>query len=696
MVEGAWVPPHFPSSREGGDSTLYCTLVNESQKRNAHHRRVSGVLDVTRSGKGFLLQESGDIPIPRERLRGGLAGDIVEVELSRGKFETIGSVVRVIQRKTNRFVGTAKLINNELFIVPDDPRVYLTFCLIGSETAPEGHKVIIEIFEWDRTHPGGRVREVIGRAGDHETEIRAIVAAKGFDSAFSEAVLKEAERLYEHAWDEDEIAKREDFRDTLTFTIDPDTAKDFDDAISYNPLEGGEIEVGVHIADVSHFVTPGSLIDEEAFKRATSVYLVDRTIPMLPPQLSEDLCSLMPNTDRLVFSAVFRVNATNEVVGRRFGKGIIRSRRRFTYDEADAVLGQAREQEPAVVGGKARPSGPERRPQLPDDASAYTEPVGRLWDFAKKLRAARRAAGAVMFDSAEVRPVLDENHRVVGFKRSEYTESHQLIEELMLLANREVATFVSKKLGAKNRVFVYRTHDTPNQEKVEELALFLRAIGYQLSMGRSGPSGTDLNRLLDDIKNTPEETLIKTATVRSMAKALYSTKNIGHYGLGFEYYAHFTSPIRRYPDLMVHRALKRILDGAPITEHPTVIEQRAVHASEKEAAAAQAERESVKMKQVEYFHTLVGTARLGVVTGVTEWGVYIQDTETMAEGMARLLAMTDDTYEYQPKKFAVVGKTSGRIIRLGDPVKFMVERVDLEMRQIDVTLVPSLAPSSAQ
>lgn len=633
-------------------------------------KRVSGVIDVTRSGRGFLLQEKGDIPILRDHLGGALAGDIVEVEVTRGRFEMIGKVVRVIERKKSSFVGTVVKNGDCVLVHPDDPRVYFDIGLMGSETAPEGHKVVIEMFNWDTKPPQGRVREVIGKAGTHETEIRAIVANKGFDSDFSPAILKEAEKLYEKAWDEEEIKKREDFRNTLTFTIDPDTAKDFDDAISFKELPNGNIEVGIHIADVSHFVTPKSLIDKEAFKRATSVYLVDRTIPMLPPQLSEDLCSLRPDVDRLTFSAVFTVNEQNAVVDRRFTKGIIRSQKRFTYDEADILLNV-------------------REGTIPqEDEDVFKGPLMRTWSLAEKLRKDRRAAGAVMFDSDEIKPILNKDNEVESFERSEYTESHQLIEELMLLANREVAGFVSKKLGKKNRHFVYRIHDVPNQEKIEELSVFLRAIGYQLAQpgGQKKVNGQDINRLLDQIKDTPEEHLIKTATVRSMTKAIYTTKNIGHFGLAFENYAHFTSPIRRYPDLMVHRTLMQVLSGEQITEESHITEQRAVHSSEKEAAAAQAERESIKMKLVEHFVKLVGQTREGVVSGVTEWGIYIQDNETGGEGMVRLMTLTDDSYVHDRKKFAVVGERTGKVIRLGDPVTYIVEKVDVEERQIDLKL----------
>jgi len=420
------------------------------------------------------------------------------------------------------------------------------------------------------------------------------------------------------------------------------------------------MEVGIHIADVTHFVREGQPLDREAYKRATSVYMVDRTVPMLPPQLSEDLCSLKPDVDRLAFSAVFTVK-DNKVVERWFGRTIIRSRKRFTYDEADA--------------------------SLKDKAQPLHAEINILWAFAESLKRERKDKGAIMFGSEEIKPVLDENGMVTGFKKTLYTESHQLIEELMLLANREVATFVSERLGKKNRVFVYRIHDVPNAEKLDELAVFLRAIGHQLTISKKGAVGQDINKLLGEIEGKAEERLIKTATIRSMAKAVYTTKNIGHYGLAFENYAHFTSPIRRYPDVMVHRTLAAVLSGKRVTDDPEEQERRAIHASEREVAAAEAERASVKMKQVEYFANLIGATREGVVSGVTEWGIYVSDNETSADGMVRLTSLTDDTYEFDKKKYAAVGQRTKRAIRLGDPVKFVVERADLEERTLDFKLI---------
>ena len=633
--------------------------------------RIKTVIDVTRSGKGFLIQEGGDVVVYRENLGGALSGDVVEALVTKRGAGKMGRVLKVIERKTSEFVGEIMKSPTGLILRPDDSRVYIDFSIEGAEGAPVGHKAVLTVTSWDAPKPKGRIRSVIGPAGEHETEMRAIVASKGFQSDFPPAVLDDAETLYERAWDEKEIANRRDFRDTLTFTIDPETAKDFDDAISYKQLPDGAMEVGIHIADVTHFMRPDTALDKEAYNRATSVYLVDRTIPMLPPQLSEDLCSLKPDVDRLSFSAVFTVR-NGKVEDRWFGRGIIRSQRRFTYEAADESLRKAGE-------------------PLHAELSA-------LWKFASTLKRERMEKGAIMFGTDEVKPLVNEKGVVTGFKRTEYTESHQLIEELMLLANREVATLVSQRLGKKNRFFVYRIHDVPNPEKMAELEVFLRAIGYQISgenkaktdtapRGPRRTSGQDINKLLKEVEGKAEEKLIKTATIRSMAKAVYTTRNIGHYGLAFDDYAHFTSPIRRYPDVMVHRTLAALLAGEPMTEDPEAIERKAVHASAREVSAAEAERESVKMKQVEYFANLIGTERTGVISGVTEWGIYVQDSETAADGMVRLTSLTDDTYGYEPRKFAAVGARTKRMIRLGDQVRYRVERADLEEHQLDFSII---------
>lgn len=653
-----------------------------NSERGDGHRRLKGVIDVVRSGKkGYLIQDdTDDLEVPQEWLGGALSGDVVEVEVGRKYGKTMGRVLRVLERKTSSFVGELVKKADGTYLKPDSTRVYFMFRVEGASGVTVGNKVIAEVSSWDHTPPTVNVVEVLGVAGDHETEMKAIIASRGFDGTFGKAVLDAAQQLYEHAWDEAEIKKREDFRDTLTFTIDPDDAKDFDDAISIKFLDtnagAGRYEVGVHIADVSHFVTPNDTIDREAYKRATSVYLVDRTIPMLPPQLSEDLCSLKPNVDRLTFSAVFTVNDNNDVIDRRFTRGIIRSQRRFTYDEADEFLKTC---EPREVSGASYGTEPSHMNDL-------HQAICELWAFAFKLRKMRKENGAIMFDTDEIRPVLNEEKEVIGFKKNKYTESHQLIEELMLLANREVATYVTNRLGKKSRLFVYRIHDKPDSDKLDELSVFLRAIGYSLERGSQGILVKDLNKLLESIKGTPEEQLIKTATVRTMAKAVYATKNIGHFGLSFEFYTHFTSPIRRYPDLMVHRALGTLIAGDRVNLNPEEEEKKALHASAREVLAAEAERASVKLKQVEYFAKLIGQTRKGVVSGVTDWGIYIADSETGAEGMVRLMTLTDDSYTYDPKKYSVVGATTGKAIRLGDPIEYTVEKIDLDERTIDFRL----------
>lgn len=605
-----------------------------------------------------MPEGADDIPVPKESLGKALSGDIVEVILRRGQRETIGQVVEVIERKKNSFVGTLERRPGGVFLVPDDRRVYLDFIVGGGVGSPVGQKVIADVVSWDSNPPHVTVRRALGLAGSHDTEMRAILADHEFDTDFSQDVAREARALSIGPAD---LEGRRDFRGTLTLTIDPVDAKDFDDAISYKKLEDGTEEIGVHIADVSHFVRTETALDREACARATSVYLVDRTIPMLPPELSEDLCSLKPNVDRLTYSAVFTIKG-HTITDRWFGRSIIHSTKRFSYEEADVSLA--------------------------DNTHEHHTTLTTLSNFSQHLRKKRVEAGALIFDRVELRPVLNDKKVVVGFSRNEPTLSHQLIEELMLLANREVATTVRKALPKKQHVFMYRVHDGPNIERLEALALFLRAIGYSLTLSSEGASQKELNRMLESVKGAPEEGLIKTATIRTMSRATYTTKNIGHYGLSFQDYAHFTSPIRRYPDLLVHRMLTKVLNGIPVTETHDEVEALAVHASAREAEAAEAERESVKLKQAEFLSKKIGMVRDGTISGVTEWGVYIEDKESGGEGMARLQSMADDSYEHHPKRFAVIGMRTKNTYRLGDTVQFKVTKVDLHERTIDVALAP--------
>ena len=597
-----------------------------------------------------------DVPIPRDSLGGALSGDVVEVELRHGRSEMIGTVVAIHERKKHSFVGVLERRPEGLFLIPDDPRVYYDFLVVGGVGSPSGQKVIIDVTNWESDPPTGTIRRSLGLAGAHDTEMRAILADHEFDTDFQVDVAREAGSL---AISDADLSGRRDFRTTLTFTIDPVDAKDFDDAISYKENPDGTVEVGIHIADVSHFVRPGSPLDREALARGTSVYLVDRTIPMLPPELSNDLCSLKPDVDRLTVSAVFTLKGT-AIVDRWFGRTVIHSRKRFTYEEADAAL--------------------------KDPSHTHYQELSALNAYAQFLRKKRIEFGALIFDRAELRPILNDKKVVVGFSRTESTASHQLIEELMLLANREVATLVRKALPKKQHVFVYRVHDGPNVEKLEELATFLRAIGYSLTLHAKGASQKELNRMLASVKGAPEEGLIKTATIRSMSRATYTTKNIGHYGLSFKDYAHFTSPIRRYPDLLVHRMLMKVLEGEKVTETHHTVEELAVHASQREAEAAEAERESVKLKQVEFLAKKIGEVRAGTITGVTEWGIYIEDQESGGEGMVHISLLSG--FEHVPKKFALGNARTKETLRLGDRVAFSVTRVDLRERTIDLALRP--------
>ena len=617
----------------------------------------TGVIQVTRSGKGFLLMPEGkdDVPIMRDGLGGALNGDVVEVALSQGKREMIGRVTKVLERKRTQFVGETIKNGGQLFVRPDDRRVYFEFMIVGGIPSPVGHKVLITVSSWTSAPPQATIERSFGPKGHHETEIKAILASNGFSTDFPAPVIQEAEGLSLDGTDE-----RRDMRETLTFTIDPDDAKDFDDAISYKRNTDGTVEIGVHVADVSHFVRPGSHLDAEAAKRTTSVYLVDRTIPMLPPQLSEDLCSLKPDVDRLCYSAIFTVRKTR-VEERWFGRTIIHSRRRFTYDAADRALADA--------------------------TDPLNDELNELWQFARHLREKRIEQGAIAFDSEEIKLILNDQKKVVDFKTNRYTESHQLIEELMLLANREVATFVSKAMDKKSRVFLYRVHDMPNDDRLEELAVYLRAIGYQLTLGKGSDTQKELNRMLASVKGAPEESLIRTATIRTMTKAVYATKNIGHFGLSFKDYAHFTSPIRRYPDIMVHRVLDALLKGEKPALEPDLADQLALHTSVREAEATEAERASIKMKLVEYMAEHIDETREGLITGVTEFGIFVADKISGAEGMVRLMTMADDTYEFEPKKYAVIGAKKKKVYRLGDIVSYRAVAVSIEDRTIDIRLV---------
>ncbi len=645
-------------------------------KRSTHvtRKKVEGIIAVTARGVGYVAWEAsptlGDIEIQNEHLAPALNGDTVEVE-TRGMAEgrMRGEVMRIIERAREEFVGTvAADAEGRPVVVADDRRVYLPFHLDDDSVPKLGTKLLVQLVGWKKIGPIAKIVEEIGRSGEHRTEMNAIVLEHGFRTEFPAEVTREAQEIEKNhaSMIADEAPKRLDFRDTTTFTIDPADAKDFDDALSIKKLPNGNFEIGVHIADVTHFVRPGMALEDEARKRATSIYLVDATIPMLPHELSGNVCSLREGEDRLTFGAIFEIDGQGRVVNRTFGRTIIRSNKRFVYEEAQEILDKG--------------EGP------------YFQELVTLRDLARKLKADRFEEGAIEFDQDEVKFVLDEKGVPIKVLRKVRIETNELIEDFMLLANREVALYVSKlaeKIPERRMAFLYRIHDVPKQERIEELSIYLRAIGYELNKKSKGPlTARDINDLFKEIKGTPEEQLIKTATIRSMAKAIYSTKNIGHFGLSFEYYTHFTSPIRRYPDMLVHRVLASHLENNPMQpEEYAALERLCIHSSEQEAKAVEAERASIRYKQVEFMLPHVGETFDAIVSGVADWGIYVEEVVTKAEGLVRVRSLSGDFFVNDKKKYAMVGQRTGKTFSLGDSVKVKLIAADMTTRTLEFSVV---------
>jgi ribonuclease R len=628
---------------------------------------VEGDLELTARGAGFVVTDksTSDIYIPPHLVGQAIHGDTVKVVITkRGKERSEGRIVEVVSRERTQFVGTIQMHDKFAFLIPDNVRTGVQIYIPQEKLngAKNREKALVKITVWPKSaeHPFGEVVQSLGGNSIHDNEMLSILVSQGLDIEFDSAVMGEAEQVTLEL-DPEEVARRRDFRDILTFTIDPVDAKDFDDALSIRKLENGHWEVGVHIADVSHYVRPDSAMDKEALKRGNSVYLVDRVIPMLPEQLSNMVCSLRPHEDKFTFSAVFELDENGKIYNEWFGKTVIHSDHRFAYEDAQEILEGA--------------DGP------------YKDELHLLDKIAKVFRKERFKKGALMINSEEIRFQLDEKREPIGVMIKVSKDAHQLIEEFMLLANRHVAMFVGKRKQGQDPIpFVYRVHDKPDTEKLALFNLFIDNFGYSLDFSNPENAAKSINKLLDDIRLKNEFNIIQQMAIRSMAKAVYDVENIGHYGLAFDYYTHFTSPIRRYADLMVHRILLETLEKKP-HKYNAVLADITKRISRQERKATEAERESNKYFQVVFVHDKIGETFDGIVTGVAEFGLFVRMNENAAEGMVPMQEIPGDRFSFDPKKYAIIGHNTGKRYNFGDAVKVKITEVHPRKRQIDLQLI---------
>jgi ribonuclease R/exosome complex exonuclease DIS3/RRP44 len=635
-----------------------------------------GIIDMTSRKNGYFVCEDleDDVFVPFINLNHALDGDKVKAYIynRRSSRKPEAEVLEILERKKTEFVGVIDIQKNFAFVSTANAKMYTDIFIPKNKinAAEHGDVVLVNLEDWPKKadSPFGSVIKVLGKPGEHNTEIHAILAEYGLPYDFPIEVEAYANKI-DTSITEEEIKKRRDMRDVLTFTIDPKDAKDFDDALSFQVLENGNYEIGVHIADVSHYLQEGTILDEEAYNRATSVYLVDRVVPMLPEVLSNFACSLRPHEEKYTFSAVFQLNNKAEVIDSWFGRTVIYSDQRFAYEEAQNII----ETKSDIIPAEISLTGKEYTVPKP-----IVDATLKMDELAKILRRKRMAAGAISFDKVEVKFNLNEAAEPVGVYFKQSKDANHLIEEFMLLANRKVAEFI----GKQKKTFIYRIHDEPNEDKLINLQTVIAKFGYSINFRSKKDISSSLNNLLLEVQGKKEQNLVDTLTIRSMSKAAYSTENIGHYGLAFDYYSHFTSPIRRYPDVMAHRLLQQYIDGGKSVNEEEY-EEKCVHSSQMEGLAAQAERDSVKYMQVKYMQDHKDQEFLGVISGVTEWGIYVEIIENKCEGMCRIREIRDDYYTFDDKQYALVGEVSKNILQLGDEIYVTVKNADLVKKQLD-------------